>query len=695
MSYQFLPGKRFRWNRTNFRIADVIANGQQVRIEDLFTGERKNVEVSELVAALFKDELRFEIEGKQGKSMEAKTLSTEYWYLSLEDCPEHLVRLAKWRLTVIQPLLDRSGRTRDMVDQRVTEVKGGLPEYLTNIPQEERRRYKLSVTSVYRWIRDYEGSNANLRALIDNTMGRRGGGGQSRLDGRVEEIIQNKIKTVYLGQERVRIAIGHVREAVANQIEQENQSLAVDKQMVVPSYSTIARRIARLDAKEVYLRKHGQDATRKKFKQYGKMEYPELPQERVEIDHTLLDLIVLDLDAVPLGRLTFTHCMDTATRYPLGYYLGFEPPSYLTVMECLKHAILPKNARERYGTEHEWLAYGIPNSMAVDNGREFRSHGMEDACQLLGIILEPNKARSPWQKPTVERFFRTSAEGVIHTLPGTTFSNILQRGDYKSIKEACIFVDDIDRIVHTFFLDYYAEKYHRGLNGIPARHWEAITGNGFFPRLPANLEELTILLCPSVMRRVWHYGVDHEGLRYNSSDLIYLRTELKGDQTKVKYDPGDLSRIYVQNPFDDDKYITVPALDPNYTENLSLWKHRVIKRMARQQEDEVDLPALWRARQKIQDIIQAGLERKKMTHRKIARYLTTGKPTRELAAPDEPEVEIIDAEFTEAEVTKQLPSSHPDGAPLFTIDQKPKEGWEIVEQGLTDADRKVKQEVNQ
>ncbi len=49
--------------------------------------------------------------------------------------------------------------------------------------------------------------------------------------------------------------------------------------------------------------------------------------------------------------------------------------------------------------------------------------------------LEPNKARSPWQKPFVERFFRAKAEGIIHTLPGTTFSNIFQRGDYQSVQQ--------------------------------------------------------------------------------------------------------------------------------------------------------------------------------------------------------------------------------------------------------------------
>jgi putative transposase len=64
-----------------------------------------------------------------------------------------------------------------------------------------------------------------------------------------------------------------------------------------------------------------------------------------------------------LGRLTLTYCLDTATRYPLGYYLGFEPPSYLTAMECLHHAIRPKeDVRQLHGAAHAWLAYGIPGS---------------------------------------------------------------------------------------------------------------------------------------------------------------------------------------------------------------------------------------------------------------------------------------------------------------------------------------------
>jgi hypothetical protein len=113
--------------------------------------------------------------------------------------------------------------------------------------------------------------------------------------------------------------------------------------------------------------------------------------------------------------------------------------------------------------------------------------------------------------------------------------------------------------------------------------------------------------------------------------------------------------------------------------------------MARQQQDEVDLPALWRARQKIQEIIQAGLERKKMTRRRIARYLTNGKPTRDWAASHEPEVEIVDPE----EEQQLPPAPAPNGAALFTLDQKPKPGWEIVERGLAGSDHKEKTETDQ
>jgi putative transposase len=119
--------------------------------------------------------------------------------------------------------------------------------------------------------------------------------------------------------------------------------------------------------------------------------------EQVEIDHTKADLIVIDeTDHLPLGRFTLTYCLDLCTRYPLGFYLGFEPPGYYPIMECLYHAIAPKdNYPERFGTAHPWLACGVPSVLKVDNGKDFISQSLDDACLSLGIVLNRGPVRTP------------------------------------------------------------------------------------------------------------------------------------------------------------------------------------------------------------------------------------------------------------------------------------------------------------
>ena len=280
------------------------------------------------------------------------------------------------------------------------------------------------------------------------------------------------------------------------------------------------------------------------FSQYEQTEYPTIPLERVEIDHTLIDLIVIDdNDDLPLGRLTLTYCLDMATRYPLGYYLGFEPPSYLTVMECLHHAIRPKQStKEAYGTENEWLAYGIPSTLVIDNGKEFVGQDLQDACLLLGIVLQQTPVRTPQFKAGIERLFGSLNTMLFHTLPGTTFSNPQQRGDYNSLKQACIYLSEVDRIMNLFIVDIYAQRFHRGIEAIPAQRWETAVQSGFSPRVPPSAKELSILLGRVSHRAIQHYGIMFHSLRYNCSDLTLLRTQTKG-QVKIKYHPADLSRV--------------------------------------------------------------------------------------------------------------------------------------------------------
>ena len=225
-----------------------------------------------------------------------------------------------------------------------------------------------SVATVYRWLGAYTRSGHDLRALIPAVRAR-GGADASRLRTEVETLAITTIQDKYKVQEKV--TIDDVQHELAVRLVEENRVRAPQDQLVLPSRATLARRIATSHLSQEQSQRRSQRTAKSAATQYGQTPYPDWPLEGVEIDHTRTDLIVIDdRDDLPLGRLTLTYCLDTATRYPLGYYLGFEPPSYLTVMECLHHAIQPKgDVRQLYGAEHAWLAYGLPATLVVDTGR--------------------------------------------------------------------------------------------------------------------------------------------------------------------------------------------------------------------------------------------------------------------------------------------------------------------------------------
>jgi len=611
--HRFSSGARFRWHDQTYEVRRLLPD-QQVNIEDIFSGAVLVIELSVLVHALFAGELHF-VRTAGPPSPDSNSLGAASGYLDLADCPAELVAIARYRLAVIQPLLELTSRTREAVAARAREVSTAPVE----IGQHALHR-AVSPASIYRWITDYTGSGHDVRALIPSTH-QRGGKDESRLAPAIETLLQAVIQDRYYVREKV--TLDDIRDELAVRLAEENRLRPPREQLVLPSASTITRRTRSLRPRQ----RHG--AT-----QYGQTEYPTRPLERVEIDHTKSDLIVIDdQDNLPLGRLTLTYCLDLATRYPLGYYLGFEPPSYLAVMECLYHAIRPKeNLRERYGTAHDWIAYGVPAALVVDNGREFIGRDLPDACLLLGIVLQQTPVQTPQFKAGIERLFGSLNTMFFHTLPGTTFANIRERGDYDSIKQACVYLSEVDQMLNIFMVDVYAEQFHRGLGGIPARRWEALIQHGLAPALPPNAAELAILLGRTTERVIQHYGIEFASLRYNCDELAPLRTQLQGAPAKIKYHPADLSCVHAYDPCAQ-RYIPVPALDQDYTHGLSLWKHRVIRRAVLDEQRTVDPVALGRAKRQIQALVDAGRQRKRQSTRsRIARWETAGKPIHQVGA---------------------------------------------------------------
>ena len=619
IAQRFAPGKQIMRGGETLEIARQLP-GNQIQLENITSGAVITANLNELIGDLYDGRLEFVVEGKGSRKAQNGQPNTEVKYLPLSDCPPELLGQAEFRLKVIRPLLDIEHRSRSIVVARVREIRAD--------PQHGRK--KVSVTSVYGWIRDYERGDRDLRSLIPNTD-ERGGKGQWRTDKTVERIITEVIDQFYRTANttsREKKTVSDIWLEVCRRIDEENKSRFANEQLHRPSLTTVCRRVNALDTCDEFAARHGKRAAQKQFSQYGKGPEAERPGERVEIDHTLTDIIVIDeLDNLALGRMTLTDCLDVSTRYPLGFYLGFEPPGYYAVNECLYHAILPKTGlKEKYGLEHEWLAHGIPGTLVTDNGKEFIGKSLGEACRDLDVVLEQMPIKHPHFKGKVERLFRSVAF-QLHGLPGTTFSNTNERGDYDSVGQACLYLGEVKEILTRFFVDIYAERLHKGIDAVPARRWEAFIANGYQPRVPASAEKLRILLGQTIMRTVQHYGIDFECLRYNSPELSYLRSQLKGQDTAIRIHPGDIRQIYVRDPFSNE-YLAVPAEDPvGYTTGLSLWKHRVIHRRVLEQRDKVDLASLIRAKGAIQEIVDTARTRKPVgTRAKIARWDRGGKP---------------------------------------------------------------------
>jgi len=656
---RFSTGKQFTWLAATYVVKRLLP-GSRVSIENVHTGEVRVVVFAELAHALFAGELCF------SASRTSDALTPANGQPDLSDYPSALRQLAEYRFEIIRPLLLLSpdDRTRAAVAARVTEIKQA------QMSGQKAPKTAVSATSVYRWIRAYTDSGLDIRSLVGNSP-RQGGGGKPRLEEESEAIVRAVIEDRYYVSERV--TLDDIYLEVLLRIEEENRFRPGNESLPAPSRATTWRRIGALDEKEKLAAKCGRRAAERRFTQYGSTTYPTLPLQRVEIDHTRLDIIVVDeRDNLPLGRPTFTYCLDTATRYPLGFYIGFEPPSYLTVMQCLHQAILSKgDVGQQYGTQHSWIACGIPFALIVDNGREFIGADLRDACHCLGIELLQMPVRMPHFKAAVERMFGTLNTGLLHTLPGTTFSTPGERGEYNSKDEACITLADLTKVFHIFLLDVYAESFHHGLGSVPARRWEEATQEGFFPRLPASAHDLKILLCRVARRQVLPSGIQFLNLRYNSPSLAPLRTHLKDEKAKVKYDPANLGCIYVYNPHEQ-AYIEVECLDKEYAQGLSLWKHCIILRTARQEEGQVDVLALARAKRKIQEVIQASKSSKKVKSRsRAARWESGSRPaegTNETNVPDAVQPQPV------------LPESSPTSCPRFldlslSLEDLEKEGW--------------------
>lgn len=602
-------GLRFKLYEQIYRIVSILQDGNVRVIGETFQ-EEKILTQKNLSMELSNGNLKFEIYDRNNKTNSSEIVLES----SIDDSEFEKYRdEAIFRFNVIKPFASSENlcRSRKDIINRVKQINSleNNPSALLDMFNNSYFN-KVSVASVYRWIKEFLESNRDIRSLVPRYMNC-GGGGKYRVHNMASEFLQDEIDNYYLTS--IRPSAIDLYEKVKARIDNFNEFS--DKKIENPSYDTIARYVRALPEYKVVAERIGKRTADNKFYQVKEGIKVTYPFERVEIDGTPLDLIVTDENGKEIGKPTFILAIDKLTRYPAGFSLSFGDEGWQDVMLCIRHILMDKSyVKEKYPSiKNEWLAFGVPETIVVDNGLGFKNKAMIDACYQLGINLQFCPPRVPQWKASIERFFKTVNTKVIHRLPGTTRSRASELGDNENpSKKACVSLNSLVEFIHEWMIDKYSERIHSGTCEKPATLWKSETSR--YPVCwPNDIKETIILLGKVEYRQISRTGIKLMWLKYNSNELNKLlkKFSLKNIKDnlnfKVKYDPYNLEKIYVFDHLIDKRWMEVPSLWPNYTKNLTEWEHKLACKELYDKAGTVTMEGLIREISKIRKELDEGV----------------------------------------------------------------------------------------
>ena len=541
--------------------------------------------------------------------------------------------VAKTRLAIIKPLLKVEARTRG----HVCEIA---------------KKNSLHANTLYLWIRSYEASGA-LSSLLPKS---RTDKGQTKFNEDIEEIIREVLATDYLTKQK------KSKQKVCNEVRKR----CAEQGLKAPHDNTIRNRINALSGELVERKRLGRSVADANYRPHeGQFPGAKWPLAVVQIDHTKLDIILVDDHyRRPIGRPWITLSFDVYSRLVTGFYVSFDPPSALSTGLCLAHSILPKEVwLAKYDVKSVWPVWGLPTTVHADNAKEFRGNMLQRACDEYGINLEWRPVGRPNFGAHVERALGTLSK-EIHTLPGTTFSNTQEKGDYDSEKNASLTLSEFEAWLSIYIVDVYHQKNHSSLGTTPmAMYKQGIFGDDESPGcgLPAKItdeDRLKLDFMPFELRTVQDYGVVIDEVHYYHDVLRrWINAPDPNDKNKkrkftFRRDPRDISQLWFYDP-ELHTYYAIPYRDTSHPA-ISIWELREARKTVKADgRRHVDEQALFDAYERMREVERQAVEKSKAARRSKQRrtqHKATPKPQAQAQTQNietEPQEQTLDSPVIE------------------------------------------------
>lgn len=559
--FAFKKGLRFLQQTHTFTLLRRLANGH-FQLEDE-VGETCNLTEEKMHARWSSGEWQID-EESLGSSCNVFFFTTPVDLKTLPQKDQDFAIRRSRYINGIKKLFDQE-------QSAVVSSPAKLEPKINLIAQELKDGHPPSSATIWRWWRKYSPTQCITKLRPEHHRAGR------RSDATQRRIFEEAVAEVFLTPQK--LPGQAVVESVQRKITRFNQTVSEDQRVQMPSPASVYRWLNQLYYQVVANSRAGRTTTSKELRSaIGSVKVSRI-LERVELDHTPCDvMIICKLTRLILGRPWITLAIDRYSRMIVGFYISFHTPSQTSVLYSMRMMIMPKEALlARFpDVRGPWPARGLPDTIATDNGMELHGDSVESACLEMGINLHYCGVAHPEMKGAIERAIGTVNRGLIHTLPGTTFSNTKQRGNYDSEAHAAIDIEVLTHVLVKWIADQYHKQPHKGLKGrTPLEVWQESEKNTVI-ELPAFPRQLDAIVGIDSTRTLFHYGLEYENLLYNSTLLQALNLKVEGTRKlQLRAFEHDVSYIAVFHP-DLKEFIDVPAVDQEYASGLNRHVHQLV-----------------------------------------------------------------------------------------------------------------------
>jgi len=492
------------------------------------------------------------------------------------------------------------------------KIKSVIPKLAAEIQDDAAP----SASTVQTWLLKFETAiEPNLEVLNKNAFRSRSKG----LDDESERFLQDQIQLHYAQLTRPSIADAY-RQYIKSLVLENKTRASQDQQTIQRASSkTFYNRVQELPQKELLISRYGFEYARKQLKVSLGHLPADFPLDVVEIDHTLMNLYVIDdISYLPLGRPWVTAIKDRHSNVLLGFYISFHAGGLQAIFGAIKHSL--RSHQKAYEIwpelENPWTAFGLGSIYCSDRGKDFMSPQYRRALLDLGASYELCERRTPWLKGSIERFFLTLEQTFFETLPGKTFNSLANRKDYDPLKHAVIRFSTLVFLIHKWAVDYHNVTPHSRKLVTPIELWNE--GIGIAPPpFPASTQSLDIIFGERNQGKVRNEGIQYLGLHYADPGLQDIVNDLgRGFTAEYIVSNENLGFINLKHPRTG-QYVRVNCTRPDYANGMSVFQHKYLMHEAKlYSKSNHSIDQLLNVRAVIEDKIREDVALKDSVHKK-------------------------------------------------------------------------------